>query len=82
MKSLDLEHQYGSSLNLINPISTGEWNPPLSGFSSITQKRKKVFSSNLVTFFIDKWVTTCTFKLEDRLFFVVKGMAQIKGVQK
>ena len=54
---------------------------PLSGFSSITQKREKLFSSNLATFFIDKWVTICSIKIEDRPFHVAIVMAQIKGAQ-
>ena len=57
----------------------GGWNPPPSGFSSITQKLKKIFSSNLATFFIDKWVIICTIKLEHRPFHVAIVMAQIKG---
>ena len=52
-----------ATVSLIDPISTkkggggggGGRNPPLSGFSSITQKRGKIFSSNLVTFFIGNW---------------------------
>ena len=57
----------------------GGWNPPPSGFSSITQKREKIFSLNLVTFFIDKWVINFTIKLEDRPFRVAMVTAQIKG---
>ena len=52
-----------------NPISTG--GAP-ERFSSITQKREKLFTSNLATFFIDKWVTICT-------IHVAMVMAQIKG---
>ena len=52
-----------------------------SGFSSITQKRE-IFSSNLVTFCTDKWVTICTIKLEDRPFHVAMATAQIKEAQK
>ena len=55
---------------------------PPSGFSSITQKREKIFSSNLVNFCIDKWVTICTIKLEDRPFRVAMPIAQNKGVEK
>ena len=44
--------------------------------------REKVFSSNLVTFFIKKWVTICTIKLEGRPFHAVMATAQIKGAQK
>ena len=51
-----------------------------SGFSSITQKRKNIFSSNLVTF--GKWVTIYTIKLEDRSFHVAMAKTQIKGVNK
>ena len=64
----------------INPISTGGWwnpPPPPRGFFNISQKRGKIFSSNLVTFFIDKWVTICTIKLEDRPFHVAMVMTQI-----
>ena len=43
----------------------GGWNPLPSGFPSITQKRERLFSSNLATFFIDKWATICHIKLED-----------------
>ena len=64
-------------------MSTGEGveSIPPSGFLSITQKREKISSSNFVTFFIDKWVTVCTIKLEDRPFHVAMVMTQIKGVQ-
>ena len=71
---------------MINPISM-DWGGgggdgiPSSGFSSITQKREKIFSSHLVTYFIDKWVTIFITKLEDRPFHVAMAMAQIKGVQ-
>ena len=54
---------------------------PPSGFCSITQKREKLFSSNLATFFIDKWATICIIKLEDRPFHVAMVMAQIKRAQ-
>ena len=69
------------TLFLLGGGGGGEIHPP-SGFSSITQKREKIFSSNLVTFFIDKWVIIFTIKLEDRPFHVVMVMAQIKGAQK
>ena len=49
------------------------------GFSNITQKRDQIFFSNLVTFLIDKWVTICTIKIEDRPFQVAMAIAQIKG---
>ena len=49
----------------------------MCGFSSITQKQEKIFSSSLVTLFI-----VFTIKLEDRTFLVAKVMAQIKEVQK
>ena len=55
----------------------GGWNPPPSGFSRITQKREKIFSSNLVTFSL---IIICTIKLENRPFYVAMAMAQIKGV--
>ena len=55
---------------------------PPSGFSNITQKREKICSSNLATFFIDKWVIIFIIKLEDTPFHVAMMTAQIKGVQK
>ena len=72
-------------LLLIDPISTAEGRGgihPQRGFSSITQKREKIFTLNLVAFFIDKLVTICTIKLEDRPLHVAMIMTQIKGVQK
>ena len=77
---LKVTTEISSSLTLImmfpvelNPISS------LSGFSSITQKREKIFPSNFVKFCINKWVTLCTIKLEDRPFHVAIAMALIKG---
>ena len=65
------------------PISTGGGGEsPPSGFSSITQKREKIFCSNLVTSCNDKWVTIYNIKLEDRPFHVAMATAQIKEVQK
>ena len=55
---------------------------PLSRFSSISQKREKIFSLNLVNFFTDKWTTICIIKLEDGPFLVAMETARIKGVQK
>ena len=55
---------------------------PRSGFSSITEKREKMFSSTFVTFFIDSKVTICIIKLEDRFFHAAMAMAQSKGFQK
>ena len=55
--------------------------PNPSGFSSITQKREKIFSSNLVTSVIDKWITIYIIKLEDRPFLLAMATAQIKGVK-
>ena len=53
-----------------------------SGFSNITTKQEKIFSSNLVTFVIDKRVTICITEIEDRPFHVAMTTAQIKGGQK
>ena len=70
-----------------NPISTGgggggggegEFNPPLSGVSSITQKRERILFK-LGNFFIDEWVIIFTVKIDDRPFHVAMVMAQIKG---
>ena len=51
----------------LDPISSGGGGGvgfhPSSGYSSITQKREKIFSLNLVTFVIDKWVIICTIRL-------------------
>ena len=41
---------------------------------------RKDFAFKLGNFFIDKWVTICTIKLEDRPFHVAMVMAQIKGL--
>ena len=66
-------------MDLPYTMSTGRGsNTPLRSFSSITQKREKVFSSNLLTFFIKKWMTICTIKLEDKPLHVAMAMAQIK----
>ena len=74
----DVDRRSAGRLTIFRLLVGEGWNPPPSGFSSITQKRGKLFSSNLAAFFIDKWVTICTIKLEDRPFHVAMVMAQIK----
>ena len=51
----------------------------MKDFSSNTKKREKIFSSNLATSVLDKWVTICTIKLEDKPFHDAMVTPQIEG---
>ena len=66
---------------IFNPISTGGGDGIhyQRGFSNITKKREKVFLSNLLNFFIKKWMTICIIELEGKPLHVAMA---IKGVQK
>ena len=69
-------------LSIFNPISTwGAWNPLPERLVQHYSKTRKVFSSNLLTSVIDKWVTVSTVKLKDRPFPVAMAMAQVKEVK-
>ena len=51
----------------------------IRGVSPALLRNKKRFSSNLLNFFIKKWMTICTIKLEGKPLHVAMA---IKGVQK
>ena len=54
---------------------------PRAVFPALLRNEKSFSLQTWQLCFIDKWVTICTIKLEDRPFHVAMVIAQIKGVQ-